>query len=71
MLELNQKPILFQHSARYHFPNIKRREDGSQKQGYKPKIIRYADDFVVLHEDYEVILQCKHLIAQWLRKIGL
>ncbi|NQZ60651.1 group II intron reverse transcriptase/maturase [Crocosphaera sp.] len=54
-----------------HFPNTKRREDGSQKQGYKPKIIRYADDFVVLHEDYEVILQCKNLIAQWLRKIGL
>ena len=54
-----------------HFPRTKHREDGSLNQGYKPKIIRYADDFVVLHEDYEVILQCKKLIAQWLEQVGL
>ena len=54
-----------------HFPGTKRREDGSLTQGYKPKIIRYADDFVILHEDYEVILQCKKLIAQWLEQVGL
>ncbi len=54
-----------------HFPRTKRREDGSLNQGYKPKIIRYADDFVVLHEDYDVILQCKELIAQWLEQVGL
>ena len=54
-----------------HFPRSKRREDGTIKQGYKPKIIRYADDFVVLHEDYDVILQCKNLIAQWLERVGL
>ncbi|NQZ64755.1 group II intron reverse transcriptase/maturase, partial [Crocosphaera sp.] len=54
-----------------HFPRKKRREDGTLIQGYKPKIIRYADDFVVLHEDYDVILQCKNLIAQWLEKVGL
>ena len=54
-----------------HFPKKKCREDGSWNQGYKPRIIRYADDFVVRHEDYEVILQCKNLIAQWLEKVGL
>ncbi|MGK7881655.1 MAG: group II intron reverse transcriptase/maturase [Crocosphaera sp.] len=54
-----------------HFPRTKRGEDGSVNQGYKPKIIRYADDFVVLHEDYDVILQCKELIVQWLKKVGL
>ena len=54
-----------------HFPRTKRREDGSLKQGYKPKIIRYADDFVILHTDYDVILQCKNLVAQWLEKVGL
>ncbi len=54
-----------------HFPHKKRREDGSYNKGYKPKIIRYADDFVVLHEDYDVILQCKNLIAQWLEQVGL
>ncbi len=52
------------------FPkSIKR--NGKQVRGYQPKIIRYADDFVVLHEDYDVILQCKNLIAQWLEKVGL
>ena len=54
-----------------HFPSTKRKEDGSLKQGYKPKIIRYADDFVILHENYEVILQCKDLIAQWLKQVDL
>ncbi|MGB5772481.1 MAG: group II intron reverse transcriptase/maturase, partial [Crocosphaera sp.] len=53
------------------FPSTKIRENGSTTQGYKPKIIRYADDFVVLHEDYKVILQCKALISQWLKKVGL
>ena len=54
-----------------HFPRTKRKEDGSRNFDYRPKIIRYADDFVVLHEDYDVILQCKNLSAQWLRKVGL
>merc|ERR1712187_845565 len=54
-----------------NFPKTNLREDGSLNTGYKPKIIRYADDFVVLHENYDVILQCKKLIAQWLNKVGL
>ena len=45
--------------------------NGKQKFGFQPRIIRYADDFVVLHEDYDVILQCKKLIAQWLEQVGL
>ncbi|WP_231589037.1 reverse transcriptase domain-containing protein, partial [Crocosphaera watsonii] len=54
-----------------HFPSTKLKEDGTRKTRYRPKIIRYADDFVALHEDYDVILQCKTLIAQWLDKVGL
>ena len=34
-------------------------------------LIRYADDFVVLHEDYEVIKLCKQEIEKWLGGIGL
>jgi RNA-directed DNA polymerase len=33
--------------------------------------IRYADDFVVMHKDKEVILKCKNAINQWLSDIGL
>ena len=45
--------------------------NGKQIQKFQPKIIRYADDFVILHDNYEIILQCKELIAQWLKQVGL
>ncbi|MGK7933665.1 MAG: group II intron reverse transcriptase/maturase, partial [Microcystaceae cyanobacterium] len=34
-------------------------------------LIRYADDFVILHKDLNVILQCKEIIENWLIDIGL
>ncbi len=34
-------------------------------------LIRYADDFVCMHEDLEVVLKCKEIIADWLKKLGL
>jgi RNA-directed DNA polymerase len=34
-------------------------------------IIRYADDFTILHENIEVIKQCKEKIEEWLNDIGL
>jgi RNA-directed DNA polymerase len=34
-------------------------------------IIRYADDFVVMHYDKEVILECKRLLNKWLFNMGL
>jgi RNA-directed DNA polymerase len=34
-------------------------------------VIRYADDFVVLHEDFEVVNLCKTKIEEWLSDIGL
>jgi 5-methylcytosine-specific restriction endonuclease McrA len=45
-------------------------------QGKKVKrgnisLIRYADDFVVLHKDKSVIQQAKRLIEQWLHGLGL
>ncbi len=36
-----------------------------------PSIIRYADDFVVLHEDKSVVQRCREIISEWLRGIGL
>lgn len=33
--------------------------------------IRYADDFVVLHNSKSVILECKKIISEWLKDIGL
>src|SRR5260221_7795641 len=42
----------------------------SARQG-APKLIRYADDFVVLHAKAEEVLKAQQLIAKWLQGIGL
>ena len=34
-------------------------------------LIRYADDFVIIHEDLEVVQTCQKIIAHWLSDIGL
>ncbi|EAZ89080.1 group II intron reverse transcriptase/maturase [Crocosphaera chwakensis] len=46
-------------------------KNGKQIFNYRPKIIRYADDFVVLHNELEIIRQCKSLISKWLTQAGL
>jgi len=33
--------------------------------------VRYADDFVLLHESLEVVQQCQEIIAEWLQQMGL
>jgi RNA-directed DNA polymerase len=39
--------------------------------GWRPTVVRYADDFVVLHEDRAVIEQARQIAAQWLASVGL
>ena len=34
-------------------------------------LIRYADDFVVIHHDKAVIQRCRELISEWLLRVGL
>jgi RNA-directed DNA polymerase len=34
-------------------------------------IIRYADDFVIIHENPEIILKAKKFVEEWLKLIGL
>jgi RNA-directed DNA polymerase len=34
-------------------------------------LIRYADDFVIIHEDLNVIKKCQEIIANWLSDMGL
>jgi RNA-directed DNA polymerase len=38
---------------------------------WKPQVIRYGDDFVVLHRDKAVIEYCQRLAEEWLQGIGL
>lgn len=45
--------------------------DGKQDPSYRPKIIRYADDFVVLSNRPEVALEAYKRIQEWLKPVGL
>ncbi len=55
------------------FPKAKRRPGIDRNTGRiaNPKVIRYADDFVIVHEELETIQHCKFLVNKWLKMAGL
>jgi RNA-directed DNA polymerase len=53
------------------FPKEKRDQGRLLDSYWKPQVIRYADDFVVLHSDRTVIEQCQQLVNDWLKPMGL
>ena len=53
-----------------------RRSDGKYQLSKRDKcdsisLIRYADDFVILHEDLTVVTRCRDIISEWLKDMGL
>lgn len=46
-------------------------KDGRRDKRKRLHLIRYADDFVVLHDDLEVIKQSQVILSEWLKEIGL
>ncbi|WP_229640014.1 reverse transcriptase domain-containing protein [Waterburya agarophytonicola] len=56
---------------RKSFPDRNGYKNGKYWSIPTPNLIRYAEDFVVLHKDIEVVRQCKSLIETWLKDIGL
>ena len=36
-----------------------------------PRVIRYADDIVILHRDEPIVRQCQELVSTWLNERGL
>ncbi len=53
-----------------------RRNDKGQQLSWQSKVksltfIRYADDFMVLHSDLNVVQRCRELISEWLNGMGL
>jgi hypothetical protein len=57
-------------AIRSRFPKTLRR-DGKVIDNWKPFVVRYADDFVVLHQDGVVIEQVKQIASEWLAQLGL
>ncbi len=53
------------------FPKKWTWEKGKSKYIAPAHLIRYADDFVILHDDLEVVLKCREIISEWLSNIGL
>ena len=47
------------------------RKVADQWERWRPVLIRYADDFVILHRDPEVIRQCRDIVQGWLQGMGL
>jgi RNA-directed DNA polymerase len=45
--------------------------NGKKVANWKPNVIRYADDFLILHQVRSVIEHCKELTAEWLQGMGL
>ena len=37
---------------------------------WRPRVIRYADDLVVLHRDSHAIAQAQDIAARWLQEMG-
>ncbi|MEH2236258.1 group II intron reverse transcriptase/maturase [Nostoc sp.] len=42
-----------------------------QKKCSSLSLIRYADDFVILHEDITVVHRCREIISEWLKGMSL
>jgi len=45
--------------------------EGIKSKAEKPILVRYADDFVLVHSEKEELEQATEKITQWLRKMGL
>lgn len=45
-------------------------QDG-EHQSWRPIVVRYADDLVILHPDETVILEIRQRVTDWLREMGL
>jgi RNA-directed DNA polymerase len=45
---------------------------GCKSENHKAiSLIRFADDFVILHKDLAVVQRCQQIMAEWLNELGL
>jgi len=53
------------------FPRSKGLQRGGPYVDWQPTVIRYADDFVILHRDLDAIKHAQQVAAEWLKGMGL
>ncbi len=60
------------HGMELEIKKYSRTLKGNKRDNFRSlSLIRYADDFVILHKDLEVVLNCKVIIESWLKEVGL
>lgn len=60
-----------QYAETLDIKNSKGHQIGKRDKRNCLSLIRYADDFVILHEDITVVQRCQQIIAEWLKDMGL
>ena len=55
----------------YVYRNNKGQAQGRKRSMQSVHYVRYADDFVILHNDLEIIKGCQRIVNNWLNSIGL
>lgn len=66
---LEEKLLKFITNHPLRYPNGK--SMAKRDKCYSLTYIRYADDFVILHEDKQVVQKCQQITSEWLKDIGL
>ncbi len=56
--------------------DIRKKDKPNSQVSWQTKVssltfIRYADDFVLIHQDLKVVQRCRDLISKWLKDMGL
>ena len=58
-------------AVRDAFPHFKPPQQQKPNIRWKPQVIRYADDFVIIHPDLDTLQRAKEIAAEWLKGMGL
>ncbi|MHC0068369.1 group II intron reverse transcriptase/maturase [Nostoc sp. UIC 10890] len=53
------------------FPKRSKKVNGKKTKIPSPTLIRYADDFVIIHSELTTVQKCFESISEWLKDIGL
>jgi RNA-directed DNA polymerase len=68
-METDLKLLMYEDIKRYL--RQKGRKDNREGCLASLSIIRYADDFVVIHESLDIVMRAKQCIEEWLKSVGL
>ena len=58
-------------ALKFDMKDYRGRQLGGRDKRKSVNVIRYADDFVIFHEDINILNRCKEVITLWLNDIGL